>query len=47
MITVTKVVEPPAPPPPRQKPAPVTSTSRAELQRILQMRNLSVSINRT
>ena len=42
-ITVTKVVEPPAPPPPKQRPP---AAARPELQRILGMRNLSVSINR-
>ena len=45
-ITVTKVVEPPAPPPPTQRPAAVNPASRPQLQRILGMRNLSVSINR-
>ena len=46
-ITVTKVVEPPAPPPPKQRQAAaVNPAARPELQRILGMRNLSVSINR-
>ena len=44
-ITVTKVVPPPTPPPP--KPVPVTDpASRPEIQRILKMSNLSVSIKR-
>ena len=44
-ITVTKVVPPPTPPP--TKPVPVTDpASRPEIQRILKMSNLSVSIKR-